>query len=197
MQADQGDADALDARAPAVHREHHGLVAEVDHATPMGTGRVSDSAGTGGQARRRRTAITTAASSSRSEKPTRTDRDQGRIDTRGGYHPGACGGSLRDVSRWLTAYTTLGAAVVPRWLLVYVVLGAGAVAASKWATGEIAGWALYLLVSATPEVVLGIKRYLAEHEEARRALAEEERQARRVTGPSQVIRVRQLRGDDE
>ena len=104
------------------------------------------------------------------------------------------------MSRWLTAYTTLGAAVVPRWLLVYVVLGAGAVAASKWATGEIAGWALYLLVSATPEVVLGIKRYLAAHEEARLELERDERLAKlaRLTRESsQVTLVRQLRGDDE
>jgi len=62
------------------------------------------------------------------------------------------------VARWLTSR----AGPLPRWLVVYLVLGTGAVAVSKLATGEVTGWALYLLVSATPNLVESIRRYLAE-----------------------------------
>lgn len=62
------------------------------------------------------------------------------------------------MSRWLLART----GPLPRWLVVYLVLGAGAVAVSTLATGEVTGWALYLLISATPELVASIRGYLGE-----------------------------------
>lgn len=67
-------------------------------------------------------------------------------------------GQVDAVARWLIARS----GPLPRWLVVYLVLGAGAVAVSKLATGEVTGWALYLLVSATPNLVESIRRYLAE-----------------------------------
>lgn len=64
------------------------------------------------------------------------------------------------MARWLTS--RIGP--LPRWLVVYVCLGAGAVLLSRYATGEVGGWSLYLLVSATPELVASVRRYLAEHQ---------------------------------
>ena len=64
------------------------------------------------------------------------------------------------MARWLTS--RIGP--LPRWLVVYVCLGAGAVLLSRYATGEVGGWSLYLLVSATPELVASLRRYLAEHQ---------------------------------
>ena len=115
-------------------------------------------------------------------------------DTAGGH-----GGSLpwRLVARWLLTR----AGPLPRWLVVYLVLGAGAIAVSKLATGEIAGWSLYLLVSATPNLVESIRRYLAEQH------AEEVEAAREAAALTSGIYVRQQqttsrlraleRGDEE
>lgn len=62
------------------------------------------------------------------------------------------------MARWLIART----GPLPRWLVVYTVLAAGAVLVSKAATGEVAVWAWYPLISVTPNLVESIRRYLAE-----------------------------------
>lgn len=94
------------------------------------------------------------------------------------------------MARWLLTR----AGPLPRWLVVYLVLGAGAITVSKLATGEIAGWALYLLVSATPNLVESIRRYLAEHHAAE---VEAAREAAAVTSGIYVRQRALERGDED
>lgn len=103
------------------------------------------------------------------------------------------------MSRWLTSRV----GPLPRWLVVYVCLGAGVVLLSRYATGEVGGWSLYLLVGATPELVASLRRYLAEHNQ-RDAIAESQASGSYVRGQLEesgrqvTSRLRALeRGEDE